>query len=276
MAQWHCTVGGKQFGPVEREILLQWAAEGRLSPGDLVWSEGMDSWQPAATMLTDAHWPLNYAAPAYRRPGQTPIPAHGGTGGQTPNGTLCALALDSLRENWGLAIGFCVLVGLFTVVLGCVPYLGGIIQLLLTGPITVGRIIFFLTLTRRGKPEIGQMFQGFQNFGNVLGAYLLVALFTFLWMLLLIVPGIIKGLAYSQTLYLLADNPDMGVFNAIERSQQLMNGNKAKLFLLGLRFFGWSLLCLLTLGIGFLWLVPYMSAAYAQFYDDLQPAAYTM
>jgi uncharacterized membrane protein len=114
------------------------------------------------------------------------------------------------------------------------------------------------------------LFAGFQNFGNALGAYLLSGLFIFLWSLLLIVPGIIAGFAYSQILFLLADDRTLGPMDAIRKSKQMMEGHKWRLACLQFRFFGWGLLCLLTCGIGFLWLIPYYNATMARFYDDLK------
>jgi uncharacterized membrane protein len=88
------------------------------------------------------------------------------------------------------------------------------------------------------------------------------------------IASIYAQLTYSQTLYVLADSRSCGIMEAINASKQLMAGHRTKLFCLGLRYFAWALLCVLTLGIGFLWLGPYMQAGYARFYDDLKlPAA---
>lgn len=80
----------------------------------------------------------------------------------------------------------------------------------------------------------------------------------------------VLALRYSQTLYVLWDNPDIGPLEAVRRSVAMMRGRKGKLFLLGLRFIGWAFLAMLTCGIGFLWLIPYMMISYAHFYDDLR------
>lgn len=197
----------------------------------------------------------------------------GGTGGQTPNAELMSQARALLAGRWGLPIGFCVLLVLLNMAAGMVPFVGNIVSLIVGGPLALGGVIFFLTLARGGTAELGMLFAGFKNFANALAAYLLMALFILLWALLLIIPGIIASLAYAQTMYLLADNPKMGALGAIRKSKEMMRGYKWKLFCLGLRFLGWSLLCILTLGIGYLWLAPYIYSANARFYDDLQPAA---
>jgi uncharacterized membrane protein len=70
--------------------------------------------------------------------------------------------------------------------------------------------------------------------------------------------------------YILRDNPDIGAAEAITKSRQMMAGYKGKLFGLYLSFIGWMLLCFLSLGIGFLWLYPYISLSVANFYEDLK------
>ncbi|QAS24070.1 hypothetical protein U0Q17_01424 [Lactiplantibacillus plantarum] len=100
----------------------------------------------------------------------------------------------------------------------------------------------------------------------------------FLWSLLLVVPGIIKAYAYSQTFYaykdLLTATPAGQARpryrDAVTRSRQLMHGHKWQLFVLHLSFLGWELLSILTAGIGQLWLVPYIYGVLANYYDNLQ------
>ena len=117
------------------------------------------------------------------------------------------------------------------------------------------------------------LFDGFKQFGTAFLTSLLMTIFICLWLMLLIVPGIIAMLRYSMTYFVLAENPGMSALDAIRTSKQLMKGRKWKLFCLWWRFFGWMLLCILTCGIGFLWLMPYMTASYARFYDDVRQAA---
>jgi uncharacterized membrane protein len=72
-----------------------------------------------------------------------------------------------------------------------------------------------------------------------------------------------------MTFYILADDSSIGANEALDKSKEMMRGYKWKFFCLGLRFFGLGLLCLLTLGIGFLWLFPFMQVTMAKFYDDI-------
>lgn len=110
----------------------------------------------------------------------------------------------------------------------------------------------------------------FGNYFKNIAAYLLMCLFIFLWTLLLIIPGIIKALAYSMTPFILQDFPELSVNQAINLSQKMMKGHKFDYFWLGLSFIGWILLGLLTLGIGYIWLIPYMYTSYAAFYEEVK------
>ena len=98
---------------------------------------------------------------------------------------------------------------------------------------------------------------------------LLQGIYTFLWTLLLVIPGIIKHYSYSMTSYVLHDNPELKYDDAIDRSIKLMKGHKMKLFLLDLSFIGWILLGIITCGIGMLWVYPYWLTSHAAFYNDL-------
>jgi uncharacterized membrane protein len=188
----------------------------------------------------------------------------------TTNKEIMTAARNTLRGNWGLAIGTSVIYLVIIMASSSIPRVGAMINLVIAGPLNVGLCIFFLSLIRKNNPEIKNLFDGFSSFANSLAAYLLVALFTLLWMLLLIVPGIIASLSYSLTLYILADNPNIDAMAAIRKSKAMMMGNKAKLFCLYGRFFGWFMLGLLTLGIGFLWIFPYFMTSMANFYEDLK------
>ncbi len=150
------------------------------------------------------------------------------------------------------------------------PFAGGVISLLVGGPIALGLAILFLAIARSEGAQLGMLFDGFRRFGDALGAYLLVAIFTLLWTLLLIVPGIIAAISYSMTYFILRDDHSVGPLDAIRRSKKMMQGNKWKFFCLQWRFFWWTLLCVLTCGIGFLWLQPYIMTSAALFYEDLK------
>jgi uncharacterized membrane protein len=186
------------------------------------------------------------------------------------NKELMAEARESLSGNWGLAIGTFLVYGIIISSLQFIPVVGSVLALFIAGPMLVGVSMFSLSLSRGENARLEQIFEGFKNYGTVLGAYLLMVLFIFLWVLLLIIPGIIAAIAYSQTFYILAEDDTIGSMDALKKSKEMMDGYKWKYFCLGLRFIGWALLCILTLGIGFLWLSPYIQISNAKFYEDLK------
>lgn len=181
----------------------------------------------------------------------------------TQNRILMNKARESLAGKWKLSIGT-------YFVFGLVNNIGGPIGLIVGGPMQLGSSIFSLKIADNKKAEFSQLFDGFRNFSESLLAFLLIFLYTTLWALLLIIPGIIVALSYSQTFYLLADKKHINGIDAMNKSKKMMYGFKWKLFCLIMRFTGWFILSILTLGIGLLWLVPYMQVSFANFYKDIK------
>ena len=187
----------------------------------------------------------------------------------TANRDLMQQAREALKGKWGLAVvGNLIYLALMAVV-QFIPLVGYIANPIIGGPLLLGVTYFFLALSRKQEAALSQIFDGLQRFVDALITYLLMALFIFLWSLLLIIPGIMAALSYALTFYLVAENPGLKGKEALLRSKTLMNGYRWKLFCLFLRFFGWFLLGALTMGIGFLWIMPYLQTALARFYDDL-------
>ena len=193
----------------------------------------------------------------------------------TENQVLMQSARESLKGKWGLAIGGFLLYIVVYVLLQLIPFVGVVAPVIISGPFSLGMALFTLAISRNNQPKIEQIFQGFETFGTAFLASLISGIIVLLFTLLLIIPGIIVAISYAMTFYIIADNPNIGAMDAINQSKKMMDGYKMKFFNLGLRFFGLGLLCILTLGIGFLWLVPYMQVTYAKFYEDLkgQPAS---
>jgi len=198
---------------------------------------------------------------------------------KTENVMLMRQAREALTGKWGLAIGTCLVYGLiigcFQIPIRAFTYMNfkmtfGIGAILINGPLALGIAYFSLALWRKQEAKFSQLFKGFDKFGTSIAAYLLVSIFTFLWMLLLIVPGIIAAISYSQTFYIIAQDDSISASQAIDKSKKMMDGYKLKYFYLCLRFFGLGLLCILTLGIGFLWLMPYTFVTCAGFYEDIK------
>ena len=139
-------------------------------------------------------------------------------------------------------------------------------------PLTVAVYWFFLTLVRNENPNIYKVFSIYKDGKNTLKlifASILQGILIFLWTLLLIIPGIIKSMSYSQMFFLLRDFPELTTLEAISESKKRMKGLKWKYFLMHLSFIGWGILCLFSIGIGFLWLIPYIGTTMAIFYNEL-------
>lgn len=175
-------------------------------------------------------------------------------------------AKESLKGNWGIAIGVILVAGILLSVASYVPF--G--SLVLTGVFAAGLAIVMLEIVRNWEVKFTDMFKGFNNFGTNCIAGILVSIFTILWSLLFVIPGIIKAYSYAMTFYILADHPEMSAKDAIKTSQVMMDGHKMDLFVLELSFIGWYLLCVITFGIAALYVGPYVSASYAAFYEAIK------
>lgn len=203
-----------------------------------------------------------------------------------------------LQGNWGLSIGVavvaCLLGGLLTGMsfipeisywkqldfsetweireglrIGFKNGIFGLASFLLGGVLQLGYARFLLR-QHDGKPtEFNDLFSQFDRFGTGFAQHFLRSLYTLLWSLLLIVPGIIAALSYAMTPFILEEHPELTASEAIRRSKELMCGHKTDLFILELTFIGWSLLCILTLNLGHIALNPYKNAAYAVFYREI-------
>ena len=212
---------------------------------------------------------------------------------------LRAIARRNLEGTWGISVGVAlaaaILGGLivgtgsninfnfnedtvrnlppifWTVLLPLVSVAGllGIVSFILGGTVELGYAKFLLKQYDRKQLQFSDLFSQFERFGTGFAQKFLRTLYTCLWALLLVIPGIVKGLSYAMTPFILEEHPEMTASEAIKASMRLMDGHKMDLFILGLTFIGWQILACLTMGIGFLFLNPYMNAAYAAFYRSI-------
>ncbi|MCU5506971.1 hypothetical protein COA05_17815, partial [Bacillus thuringiensis] len=104
--------------------------------------------------------------------------------------------------------------------------------------------------------------------------YIVVNIYIFLWFLLFIIPGIIKSFSYAMTYFIINDHPEYSINQAITESRRMMDGHKMEYFILCLSFIGWFILSCITLGIGFLWLIPYFYTTSAAFYEEIAEEYY--
>lgn len=154
---------------------------------------------------------------------------------------------------------------------GMIPMVGSLVMaLVITPAFSIAMIVIYLNLTKNMTPEIGELFAHFNKFWSAFKICWLNGLFVALWSLLLVIPGIIKAYSYSMALYILAENPEIGALEAINRSKAMMDGHKMERFVLDLSFIGWHLLGAVTFGIAYVWVIPYISATTANFYNSIK------
>ncbi len=163
--------------------------------------------------------------------------------------------------------------GVASAVLSIIPFGGLVATIIITPAFSISLVRVYLNVVAGGTPEAKDAFSGFDDFWAAFKVNFLVGLFTFLWSLLFVIPGIIKALSYSMSLYILAENKGKAALECIAESKKMTEGHKAELFVLGLSFIGWALLGSLTFGIAYIWILPYMQATYVNAYNLLKPAA---
>ena len=141
-------------------------------------------------------------------------------------------------------------------------------------PAQAGLHYFYIKSRNTLKPDIGDTFMPFKtNYKNTVYVMFMAAIRIWLWSLLFTIPGIIKSYEYWMVPYIVAENPNINYKRALEISSKTMNGEKAFAFVLGLSFIGWIMLCFLTWGMGTLFLTPYTSATFTEYYMYLKDKA---
>lgn len=148
---------------------------------------------------------------------------------------------------------------------------GFLIKIFLANPISAGARNAYRRLLHNDEEVFSNTFNGAFNgdYTHRVLSMLLKDVYVLLWSILLIVPGIVKSYSYALVPYLVEDEPELDADSCIHRSRELMAGHKWDLFCLDMSFIGWFFLCILTAGIGFLWLSPYVKTSHAAFYEDL-------
>lgn len=177
---------------------------------------------------------------------------------------VTSAAREQLSNIWIIAV---LTVFVADVIIGLVS--ASAFGILVMGHFSVGLAMWSLNVAKGGAPRIEDLFDGFKNFINPLVAGILFTVAVTVGTIFLIVPGIVIGLGLSQTFFILADNPETDGIQALQKSWNLMKGYKTIYFMLCLRYFLLGLLCLLTLGFGFLILAPYIQMTNANFYLEL-------
>lgn len=146
---------------------------------------------------------------------------------------------------------------------------------LITVPLSYAFYNLCLAYARREELEDSYFAALFKDFAANWSKYVLSGLLVGVLVALIVLPtlligAIILGLAYAMVPFVIRDYKELGVREVLRTSRMMMRGHKWQLFILELTFIGWALLCILSLGIGLLWLTPYMTATYAHFYEDVK------
>ena len=159
--------------------------------------------------------------------------------------------------------------------MGAVMLIWLLVNLIVGGAVTLGYAQFNLNLVDDKDPHFSDIFSHMNRLWEGFCMQFFQGMMVFLWSLLFVIPGIIASYRYSMTPYILAENTELSVMEAITESKKMMRGNKFRLFCLELSFIGWDILATLTLGIGDLWVHPYREAARAAFYREISEARYS-
>jgi len=139
----------------------------------------------------------------------------------------------------------------------------------ITAPLTMGFIYYTIRYARQQEFEVNNIFKYKKQWIPTIVLTFLISLFTSLWTMLLIIPGIIAALSYSMSHYIYCDK-ELKPMDCIRTSKDMMDGYKWDYFVFGLSFFGWLLLGVLTFGLLYIWLIPYMTTAEVLYYDELK------
>ena len=194
------------------------------------------------------------------------------------NSMIMKQGVASLKGKWGLAITGNIVVLIISMVLGVssvfmigAEWAGNLATLVVAPPLAIGICIFSLNIIRDNNPKVDDIFLPFKtNWINAIIAYILLVFLVAVGFILLIIPGIIASLMFSQVFFILGENKEMGAYDALVKSMNMMKGYKWKFFKINLRLFGLAILCIFTLFIGFIWLIPYQNVVFATFYDDIK------
>jgi len=184
----------------------------------------------------------------------------------------------ALKNKWAQSILVTLTFFLIMFLILCIKKSGSLwrdslsetLQIIIIGPLTLGFTRYFLELSRKENPIYETIFTGFLDFKRSFLASILTGIYIILRLILLIIPGIIAIIDYSLVYYILLEDPEISSNDAILKSKRMIYGHRKQYFYLNLRFIGLSILCIFTLFIGFLWLIPYIYVCNSIFYEEVK------
>ena len=183
---------------------------------------------------------------------------------------LKSAAKEQISGKIGILFVMMLIVGVIGGACAFIPVLGPIGTLIITSAFEISLCMIYLKLAKNEEISIGDLFNGFNITGRAVWLSIITYIFTFLWSLLFIIPGIIKVFSYAMAPYILADNPELTANEALTKSKEIMDGHKFDLFVLQLSFFWWYILGAITFGIAYIYVVPYVSATTTNFYNSIK------
>ena len=186
---------------------------------------------------------------------------------------LLALMEDTrlkLKPFWPLSVVVCLVYGLLVGIPSELNSYGEWLSILVAGPLQLGLCIYFLKISNGIDPSFFDLFEGFKPLLNVLFVFIILNVLTILGLIFFIVPGIIVSLGFSMTYYIIAEQPEISINEALELSWKMMDGNKMELFNLHLRFLPWYLLGLLFFIIGVFFVIPWHNLTIASYYKTIK------
>ena len=189
---------------------------------------------------------------------------------------LKAAAKNQINGKIGILFAISVIIAAISYVANLISSkipVGLAVSIIITPAFALSVVRIYLNVVAGNTPVIKDAFSGFDDFWSAFKVNFFVGLFTFLWSLLFVIPGIIRSISYSMSLYVLAENKGKPALECIKESMEMTYGHKMELFVLSLSFIGWVLLCVLTFGIAYIWVGPYMQATFTNAYNCLKPAA---
>lgn len=186
-------------------------------------------------------------------------------------------AKDQLKGKWGLAVGGIIVLFLiqfaFNFISGffedntVIFVIVTLVSLVVSSAMSVGMCKFSLNYAYdENQPVLGDIFSGFKIILKAIGLFFLLGIIVLVGTILLVIPGIILSFMFSQSYFILADDNSKSIIQCLKESAAMMKGYKLKYFVLSLSFLGWIILGIITLGIGLLWVIPYMNVTMASFY----------
>ena len=175
---------------------------------------------------------------------------------------LKSAAKSQIQGNIGMIF-------LITLIISLITSVASFAAWLVAPAFTMSLYMIYLKMIDGQRPKVENAFDGFSLFGKALWLDIITGFFIIMWMMLLIIPGFVKAYAYSLAPYILAENPEMTAREALRESKRLTYGYKMSLFVLELSFFWWAMLGVITCGIAFIYVIPYMSATRANAYKKI-------